>query len=116
MDRVARHLGGNATGPDASSLGWLGWFHVGMTRGSEYVNLARLRRLRGITRPEGETLFDRWLSGAPARPVVHVMTRLEANYFSVEFSATCALSPPARLEKTWVIGCDTHPFLFDHAL
>ncbi len=116
MDRVAHHLTQTATNTDGSSLGWLGWFHVGMTRGSEYVNLALLRRLRGITRTEGEALFDRWLSASPARPVVHVMTRLEADYFGVEFSASQALIPAACLEKTWIISCDTHPFLLDHAL
>jgi NAD(P)-dependent dehydrogenase (short-subunit alcohol dehydrogenase family) len=120
MDRAAGHI---AAGPgpwDASSLGWLGWFRVGMTRGSEYATLAVLRRLRPIPRAEGAALFTAFLSGRPVTPTLHLMSDLEAAAFQFTVrSAEVAPPPPARassLERTWTLAPATHPFLRDHQL
>jgi acyl transferase domain-containing protein/NAD(P)-dependent dehydrogenase (short-subunit alcohol dehydrogenase family)/acyl-CoA thioesterase FadM len=118
MDRVAQYL---AAGPgpwDASSLGWLGWFRVGMTRGSEYATLAILRRLRPIPRAEGGALFETFLSGRPVAATMHLMSELEASAFQLTIMDGGATPPaqPIPLERTWTLAPDTHPFLRDHLL
>src|SRR4029079_17332426 len=53
MDRLAQFLTATRGEFDASSLGWIGWVNVGMTRGSEYSNLAIQRGIGGVTRDMG---------------------------------------------------------------
>ncbi|TWT92473.1 Phthiocerol synthesis polyketide synthase type I PpsC [Botrimarina colliarenosi] len=47
-----------------SSIGWLAWDGVGMTRGSEYQHLAAERGLSGVTPATGQAIFRRVISGA----------------------------------------------------
>ncbi len=46
-----------------SSMGWLAWDGVGMTRGSEYQRLAAERGLSGVTIEAGQAIFRRVTSG-----------------------------------------------------
>lgn len=46
-----------------SSIAWLAWDGVGMTRGSEYRALAKQRGLSGVTPETGKQLFRQVLSG-----------------------------------------------------
>lgn len=46
-----------------SSMGWLAWDGIGMTRGSEYQRLAAERGLSGITVETGQEIFRRVTSG-----------------------------------------------------
>jgi acyl transferase domain-containing protein/acyl-CoA thioesterase FadM len=55
--------------PTWSAIAWPGWHSIGMTRGSEYVELARARGLRPLAREEGQSLFLEMMSG-PAAPLI----------------------------------------------
>lgn len=46
-----------------SSIAWLAWDGIGMTRGSEYRALAKQRNLSGIDAPTGRLFFHQVLSG-----------------------------------------------------
>jgi acyl transferase domain-containing protein/NAD(P)-dependent dehydrogenase (short-subunit alcohol dehydrogenase family)/acyl-CoA thioesterase FadM len=123
MDRVAQHLATGADSFKASSLGWLGWLRVGMTRGSEYATLAIARRLRPIPRAEGAKLFEQFVSGRPVGATLHLMSDLEAQAFQLTIQPAQQRpqpeSPPqdaANLVRTWDLAPETHPFLRDHQL
>ena len=96
MDRVAQHISATSDSWEASSLGWLGWFRVGMTRGSEYATLAVMRRLRPIPRAEGAALFETFLSGRPVTPTLHLMSAQEAQAFGFDITAESS-----RSQMTW---------------
>lgn len=70
LDRLAELATHNA-GVKWTSIPWLAWDGVGMTRGSEYKSLARQRQLTPIDPPTGQAIFRRVvLGGAPGG--VHV--------------------------------------------
>ncbi|HKV38993.1 MAG TPA: SDR family NAD(P)-dependent oxidoreductase, partial [Blastocatellia bacterium] len=70
MARIAACLNSTGNGgPYWSSMGWLGWAGVGMTRGSEYAALAASRRLRGVTPEEGRRIFASAMAGPPASAI-----------------------------------------------
>ncbi len=53
-----------ATGsPRWSSIAWLAWDGIGMTRGSEYHALSKQRGLSGLTAEDGQEIFRRVLAG-----------------------------------------------------
>ena len=117
LDRLAQYLA--APGDlNVSSLGWIGWFDIGMARGSEYVSLAILRRLRGITPDEGDACFSRYAAGRALAPSTYVMSELEAKDFGLTIvdqdGVDHAPAQSARLEQSWILTCDTYPFLRDH--
>jgi NAD(P)-dependent dehydrogenase (short-subunit alcohol dehydrogenase family) len=118
MDRIAQCI---AAGPgpwEASSLGWLGWYKLGMTKGSEYATLAVLKKLRPIPGAEGAALFETFLSGRPVSPTLHLMSDLESTAFQLPVRKAEASQPPAprTLEQSWSLSPETHPFLRDHLL
>lgn len=62
-----------------SSIAWLAWDGIGMTRGSEYRALAKQRSLSGVTPEIGQSLFRQVLTGktdsainVPVSPAEHV--------------------------------------------
>jgi len=121
MNRLADRL--NRKNPKAhwSSFAWLGWAGIGMTRGSEYAALAANRRLRGVTRDEGQQLFADVIAGPPAAATTVIVADGEAAFYRPEFDAPPVLAPappapsPALTETTeWIVGPETMPFLSDH--
>ena len=46
-----------------SSIAWLAWNGIGMTRGSEYYALSKRRGLSGLTAEQGQELFRRVIAG-----------------------------------------------------
>ena len=64
-----------------SSIAWLAWDGVGMTRGSEYRALARQRELSGLTPEDGQYLFRQVMAGCTRSAINVPMSRLEhVNY------------------------------------
>jgi acyl transferase domain-containing protein/NAD(P)-dependent dehydrogenase (short-subunit alcohol dehydrogenase family)/acyl-CoA thioesterase FadM len=120
MDRVAQHLGAGPGPWEGSSLGWLGWLGVGMTRGSEYATLAIKRRLRPIPRAEGGALFSRFLSGRPVTPTMHLISEQEASFFGLTIQPSDApaqaQAESATLKHTLVLDLKGYPFFGDHLL
>lgn len=64
MNRIAENMNGTKKAT-WSSLAWLGWAGIGMTRGTEFAALAASRRLRGVTKEEGQQIFHELMSGRP---------------------------------------------------
>ncbi|MEQ1506363.1 MAG: SDR family NAD(P)-dependent oxidoreductase, partial [Myxococcota bacterium] len=80
LDRLCA-LGRRTYGPPWSTVAWLAWDGVGMTRSSEYRALAEARGLSGLGVADGQRLFDAALRGAVA---IHVpLTPLEARGYDV---------------------------------
>ncbi len=52
-----------------SSIAWLGWDGIGMTRGTEYRALAKARSLSGIDPPTGQKLFRSVMAGRTAAAI-----------------------------------------------
>jgi acyl transferase domain-containing protein/NAD(P)-dependent dehydrogenase (short-subunit alcohol dehydrogenase family)/acyl-CoA thioesterase FadM len=65
LDRLCA-LGRSQRGASWSSVAWLAWDGVGMTRGSEYRALAKARELTGLTPQQGRELFVGALRGPVA--------------------------------------------------
>jgi 3-oxoacyl-(acyl-carrier-protein) synthase/NAD(P)-dependent dehydrogenase (short-subunit alcohol dehydrogenase family)/acyl-CoA thioesterase FadM len=62
LDRLC----GMSRAPDGSrwsSIAWLAWDGIGMTRGSEYRTLSKRRGLAGLTVEDGQKIFRRVLAG-----------------------------------------------------
>jgi acyl transferase domain-containing protein len=126
MNRLAAALDGADGGASWSSLAWLGWAGIGMTRGSEFAALAASRRLRGVTHDEGREIFGRLMAGRPT-PVTVLLAQGERDFYRPALVAADALpapqaSPtprPARERATALvvpveIDLERAPFLFDH--
>ncbi len=62
MDRLCE-MSHEVCGSPWSSMAWLAWDGIGMTRGSEYRALAKQRNLSGINRELGQRLFREVISG-----------------------------------------------------
>src|SRR5439155_15745777 len=115
-----------AAHPDAgtwSSLAWLGWAGIGMTRGSEYAALAHARGLRPVLRTEGQALFAQLLEGSPAAPVNVLLSDGEISFYSVAVDDGDTTSAPGSLprrpaastdEMTFELSLATHGYLNDH--
>jgi hypothetical protein len=73
-----------AGGPSWSSMAWLAWDGIGMTRGSEYRTLARQRRMRGLRGPEGAELLARLLGGRPRAGANVLMSDLERDRYGID--------------------------------
>jgi acyl transferase domain-containing protein/acyl-CoA thioesterase FadM len=117
MDRLVLHqaAAGGGSAP-WTSMAWLGWAEVGMTRGSEYAALARVRGLRPVLREEGKALFASFLDGPAAAPVHVMISDGELRFYGVELSSgdTPAASAAALPCATWKLSVSSHPFLCDH--
>lgn len=116
MDRLAQYSAAGGVGIGLSSLGWIGWVNVGMTRGSEYTMVALQRGLGGVTRETGGECFRAYISGRPPAPTAYVITTRETTYFNVRIAAPApaAAAMPTRLEEPLPLATGTHPFLTDH--
>lgn len=121
MNRLAEQLNHANPASHWSSMAWLGWAGIGMTRGSEYAALAATRRLRGVTRGEGQVLFADAIAGPPASAVNVILADGEAAFYRPEIGAPVVMpsSPvaaPAAMANTteWIVGPESMPFLADH--
>ena len=125
LNRVAAVMNDAERGVYWSSMGWLGWAGIGMTRGSEFAALAASRRLRGVTREEGRELFAEMMSGTPSAAINILLADGEIRHYGVtvddtapEAKPSVAAAPRLKREDTvhWNITLDSAPFLLDHVV
>ena len=98
MSRIAASMNSPETGNLWSALAWLGWAGIGMTRDSEFAALAASRRLRGVTKEEGQHIFAELMRGTPTTPVNILLADGEIEYYKVAIQAASpqAASPQAN--------------------
>lgn len=98
-----------------SSLAWLGWAEVGMTRGSEYASLARNRRLRPVRRDEGKAIFDPHLDAAATRPPIVVLaSQGELDFYRPPFAPASTSETRSTVDVVWPLSVQEQPWLADH--
>jgi acyl transferase domain-containing protein len=122
MNRLAAVMDGKEAGASWSSLAWLGWAGIGMTRGTEFAALAASRRLRGITHDEGREIFGRLMAGRPTVPINVLLAAGERAFYrpTLAPAALPARTPrpprpaPAELVVPLSIDLDQAPYLRDH--
>lgn len=95
MSRLASCLDSQAEGGRWSSMAWLGWAGIGMTRDSEFAALAASRRLRGVTKEEGQRIFSELMKGTPTTPVNVLLADGEIEFYKVPLQAAPYVPPPA---------------------
>ena len=93
MNRLAASMNAAGTGAQWSSIAWLGWAGIGMTRDSEFAALAASRRLRGVTKEEGQELFSTFMKGTPATPVNILLAAGEIDFYKVDVEALARPQP-----------------------
>ncbi len=84
MNRLAADMNRVGRGAYWSTLAWLGWAGIGMTRGSEYAALAASRNLRGVTKEEGQEIFSSLLAGPPAAPINILLADGEIDFYKID--------------------------------
>jgi 3-oxoacyl-(acyl-carrier-protein) synthase/malonyl CoA-acyl carrier protein transacylase len=102
----------DAAGAWWSSMAWLGWAGIGMTRGSEFAALAASRRLRGVTHDEGRALFGRLMAGRPGAAVNVLLAEGEKVFYGPR--TTAAPAAPDTLVMPLEISLENAPYLRDH--
>ncbi|HEV2845178.1 MAG TPA: SDR family NAD(P)-dependent oxidoreductase, partial [Thermoanaerobaculia bacterium] len=118
MNRLAASLDGRDGGASWSSLAWLGWAGIGMTRGSEFAALAASRRLRGVTHDEGREIFGRLMAGRPASPATVLLAEGERELYRPVLAPArrTPRSLPSELVRPLEIDLENAPFLRDHVV
>lgn len=134
MNRLAASMNNPSNGAFWSSLAWLGWAGVGMTRGSEYAALAASRKLRGVTKEEGQEIFSALMEGPPTAPINILLADGEIAFYKVDIQregtevAVSQIANRPVAQKTskhnkrdshvtkWDISLDNTPFLRDHVV
>lgn len=134
MNRIAASMNSLGQGAYWSSLAWLGWAGIGMTRGSEYAALAASRNLRGITKEEGQEIFSSLISGPPATPINILLADGEIDFYKVDVQkkkygdATSQIgkkrsvgsiskkSPKDFHLAIWELSLENTHFLYDHVV
>jgi 3-oxoacyl-(acyl-carrier-protein) synthase/NAD(P)-dependent dehydrogenase (short-subunit alcohol dehydrogenase family) len=121
MNRLAAAMGRAEPTSYWSSMAWLGWAGIGMTRGSEFAALAANRRLRGVSKEEGQEIFGRLMAGRPAAAINVVMADGEIKFYGTavaERSSAPARAPvaprPMSREQTLDFTVENSPYLLDH--
>lgn len=122
MNRLADALDGREGEASWSSLAWLGWAGIGMTRGSEFAALAARRRLRGVTHDEGREIFGRLMAGRPSAPVNVLLAEGERELYRPVIAPAdrapqqSQASRPSPSSLVWPleIDLDNAPYLRDH--
>ena len=128
MNSIANYMG-NSTGSEWTTLSWLGWAGIGMTRGSEYEVLARLRGLRPITMKEGQAIFSELLRGKPHARANLLISEGEIAFYGVRMAESHSPAPTAAVhelmapgilkhkdsgEVAWNLSEQSHPYILDH--
>lgn len=97
-----------------TSMAWLGWASIGMTRGSEYANLAISRNLYPVTAAEGQAVLLDLLAGTPVAAVNLLISKGELDFYGARLEEP---SPDgARAAADWSFDAQNHPFLNDHLI
>lgn len=130
MNYIANWMGASGTDGEWTSLSWLGWAGIGMTRGSEYEVLARFRGLRPVTKEEGQAIFLDLLRGRPHARANLLISDGEIAFYKVKLSAASSSSPPSMTdssadspkvsretcEVSWNLSVSSHPYILDHVV
>lgn len=111
MNRFAEQFSEDGTW---TSIAWLGWAGVGMTRGSEYAALARARGLRPLARDEGKKIFSQFLRGRPLSPVNILVTEGERAFYGLTYALDCEECAPLARVVQWPLSVAEQPYLSDH--
>ncbi|HEV2762767.1 MAG TPA: SDR family NAD(P)-dependent oxidoreductase, partial [Pyrinomonadaceae bacterium] len=123
MSRLAASLNSPSAGSCWSALAWLGWAGIGMTRDPEFAALAASRRLRGVTKEEGQRIFSELMSGTPTTPVNVLLADGEIEYYKVAllsepFRAPATPAPSNERKDFHVIereiSLESSPYLLNH--
>ena len=115
LNRLAHCLNDSADEGVWTSMAWLGWASVGMTRGSEYAALARSRGLRPVTTDEGGQLFAELMEGTPQAAVNILVSDGELQWYD-EVLDRDTPTPPADAfpAARWMFSTDRQTYLDDH--
>jgi acyl transferase domain-containing protein/NAD(P)-dependent dehydrogenase (short-subunit alcohol dehydrogenase family) len=124
MNRIAACMDSTEKGTQWSSMAWLGWAGIGMTRGSEFAALAAARRLRGVTKEEGQEIFAEMMRGTPTTPINILLADGEIDYYKVAvrtspFKAPPPISSSAKIRQDFLvmereISIESAPYLVNH--
>jgi len=111
LNRIAARMAADGGAGTWSTIAWLGWDSIGMTRGSEFAALGSERQIRGVTAEEGKALFQSLLAGPPAQPINVLLTAGELDFFQVPLtgSVPTQAAPPA-----WSLSLTDIPFAIGH--
>jgi hypothetical protein len=121
MNRLAQLMTVSGVGGYWTSLAWLAWDGIGMTRGSEYAVLVTERGLHGITADEGRSLFATLMAGRPTAAANILLTNAERKLLNVDVAepaATGAFTPGMTTiaGPAWRLDLDTAPYLREHVV
>jgi acyl transferase domain-containing protein/NAD(P)-dependent dehydrogenase (short-subunit alcohol dehydrogenase family)/acyl-CoA thioesterase FadM len=106
LDRLTAALRAQELDVPHTSLGWLAWNRIGMTKKSEFETLGGSRQLRGVNADEGGQLFLDLLDNDGDRAIHTLATASELKFYSLphaeERAVSLAFSP------------DLHPEALEH--
>src|SRR5206468_3452184 len=120
MNRLTQYMSTAGTGSYWTSLAWLAWDGIGMTRGTEYAVLVTERGLHGITADEGRSLFGTLMRGRPAAAQNILLTNAERRLLNVDVADRQPLvgalipGPTTVAGPTWRLDGDSAPYLREH--
>lgn len=124
LNRLAAVMDDGPLGEQWTSVAWLGWAGIGMTRGLEYAALAAHRGLRGVTKEEGQKIFSELLNGRATTPINVILADGEIEFYKVKTTdqigapAKAARSPASVVQNSMVIerevSAETAPYVWDH--
>lgn len=93
LDRLCSLTQFGGARPDWTSIAWLAWDAIGMTRGSEYRALAKKRRLSGVDPITGQQLFRQVIGGESISAINVPLSDAE----HVEYAVQTIPQAPAQL-------------------
>jgi acyl transferase domain-containing protein len=96
MSRIAASMNSPEHGNLWSAMAWLGWAGIGMTRDSEFAALAASRRLRGVTKEEGQQIFAELMRGTPTTPINILLAAGEIEYYKVAIQTSSPQTTPTQ--------------------
>jgi len=96
LDRLAGLNGVNHEG-DWSSIAWLAWDGIGMTRSSEFQALARQRGLAGLTAEDGQAIFRKVLAGETGAEINVPLSGSERARYKVKTVPPSSCETPGRI-------------------
>lgn len=130
MNHIANWMGASDTKSEWTSLAWLGWAGIGMTRGSEYEALALSRGLRPVTREEGQAIFSDIFHGSPLARANLLISEGEIKFYGVKLLSSDPAASPDTLgptknihdvsrqvgEVSWDLSMSSLPYISDHVV
>jgi NAD(P)-dependent dehydrogenase (short-subunit alcohol dehydrogenase family) len=124
MNRLADYMGAG-DGEHWTTLAWLAWDGIGMTRGSEYAALAKERNPYPLGAAVGREIFARLIAGRATAPSNILLTAREQRALSGIAIASqdeqAALARGAgvrerRGSRQWILTIDNAPYLLEHVV